>query len=88
MSVKKSYTKGEIVTARMYKAEFWNLKNSSYNCVKKNKMGISKSLYINGMKYTKLLWLSKHRKGDGSVFALDASLKAVFESGNEVGEIE
>ena len=42
MSVKKSYTKGEIVTARMYKAEFWNLKNSSYNCVKKDKNGYFK----------------------------------------------
>lgn len=50
-------------------------------------MGISKSLYINGMQCPKLLWLSKHRKSDESVFALDASLKAVFERGNEVGEL-
>lgn len=50
-------------------------------------MGISKSLYINGMQCTKLLWLSKHRKGDKSVFAPDASLEAVFERGNEVGEL-
>ena len=50
-------------------------------------MGISKSLYINGMQCPKLLWLSKHRKGDESVFALDASLEAVFERGNEVGEL-
>ncbi len=39
MSVKKSYTKGEIVIVRMYKVEFWNLKNSSYSCVKKDKNG-------------------------------------------------
>ena len=50
-------------------------------------MGISKSLYINGMQCPKLLWLSKHRKGDESVFAPDASLEAVFERGNEVGEL-
>ena len=49
-------------------------------------MGISKSLYINGMQCPKLLWLSKHRKGDESVFAPDASLKAVYERGNEVGK--
>ena len=49
-------------------------------------MGISKSLYINGMQCPKLLWLSKHRKGDGSVFAPDASLEAVFGRGNEVGK--
>ena len=50
-------------------------------------MALSKSLYINGMQCPKLLWLSKHRKGDGSVFALDASSEAVFERGNEVGEL-
>ena len=50
-------------------------------------MGISKSLYINGMQCPKLLWLSKHRKGDESVFAPDASLEAVFGRGNEVGEL-
>ena len=50
-------------------------------------MGISKSLYINGMQCPKLLWLSKHRKGDESVFAPDASLEAIFERGNEVGEL-
>ena len=36
-------------------------------------MALSKSLYINGMQCPKLLWLSKHRKGDGSVFAPNAS---------------
>ena len=50
-------------------------------------MGISKSLYINGMQCPKLLWLSKHRKGDKSVFAPDASLEAVFARGNEVGKL-
>lgn len=50
-------------------------------------MSISKSLYINGMQCPKLLWLSKHRKGDESVFAPDASLEAVFERGNEVGKL-
>ncbi|WP_086268606.1 MULTISPECIES: hypothetical protein [unclassified Campylobacter] len=50
-------------------------------------MGISKSLYINDMQCPKLLWLSKHRKGDESVFAPNASLEAVFERGNEVGEL-
>ena len=50
-------------------------------------MGISKSLYINGMQCPKLLWLSKHRKGDESVFAPDASLKAVLERGNQVGDL-
>ena len=44
-------------------------------------MGISKALYINGMQCPKLLWLSKHRKEDESVFALDASLDAVFGRG-------
>ena len=50
-------------------------------------MGISKSLYINGMQCPKLLWLSKHRKGDECVFAPNASLETVFERGNEVGEL-
>ena len=49
-------------------------------------MSISKSLYINGMQCPKLLWLSKHRKSDESVFAPDASLEAVFGRGNEVGK--
>ena len=50
-------------------------------------MALSKSLYINGMQCPKLLWLSKHRKGDKSVFALDTSLKAVLERGNKVGDL-
>ena len=50
-------------------------------------MGISKSLYINGMQCPKLLWLSKHRKSDESVFAPDANLEAVFERGNEVSKL-
>ena len=47
-------------------------------------MGISKSLYVNGMQCPKLLWLSKHRKGDESVFAPNASLDTVFQRGNKV----
>ena len=48
-------------------------------------MGLSKSLYVNGMQCPKLMWLSKHRKGDESVFVPNASLEAIFERGNEVG---
>lgn len=50
-------------------------------------MGLSKSLYVNGMQCPKLMWLSKHRKGDESVFVPNASLEAIFERGNEVGEL-
>ena len=50
-------------------------------------MGISKSLYVNGIQYPKLMWLSKHRKGDESVFAPNSSLEAIFERGDEVGEL-
>ena len=50
-------------------------------------MGISKSLYINGMQCPKLLWLSKHQKDDESVFTLNSSLEAVFGRGNEVSKL-
>ncbi|RAZ48912.1 hypothetical protein CHL9004_09180 [Campylobacter hyointestinalis subsp. lawsonii] len=50
-------------------------------------MGISKSLYINGTQCPKLLWLTKHQKGDESVFAPNSSLEALFKRGNKVGEL-
>ena len=50
-------------------------------------MGLSKSLYVNGIQCPKLMWLSKHRKGDERVFEPNASLEDIFERGNEVGEL-